>query len=75
MTLDIISIKYSFLNSRNEVKIPPYQELSRTSMSIPVAFIFTCAAIWVGLSSSIPELVKENSIYLRERLVNLGLIP
>jgi ABC-type multidrug transport system ATPase subunit len=39
-----------------------------------VLFVFTCAAIWVGLSSSLQELVKENNIYIRERLVNLSLI-
>lgn len=29
--------------------------------------------MWVGLSSSLQEIVKESAIYLRERLVNLGL--
>ncbi len=38
-----------------------------------VLFVFTCAALWVGLSSSLQEIVKEAAIYLRERLVNLGL--
>ncbi|BFM39419.1 ATP-binding cassette domain-containing protein [Synechocystis sp. LKSZ1] len=39
-----------------------------------VVFVFTCAAIWVGLASSLQEIVKENDIYLRERLVNLNLL-
>jgi ABC-type transport system involved in multi-copper enzyme maturation permease subunit len=30
--------------------------------------------LWVGLSSSLQEIVKETPIYLRERLVNLRLI-
>ncbi|HIK36968.1 MAG TPA: ABC transporter ATP-binding protein/permease, partial [Geminocystis sp. M7585_C2015_104] len=39
-----------------------------------VVFVFTCAAIWVGLASSLQEIVKENDIYSRERLVNLNLL-
>lgn len=43
------------------------------SLATQVLFVFTCAALWVGLSSSLQEIVKESAIYLRERLVNLGL--
>ncbi|UKO97790.1 ATP-binding cassette domain-containing protein [Nostoc sp. UHCC 0870] len=43
-------------------------------LALRVLFIFTCAALWVGLSSSLQEIVKESAIYLRERLVNLGLL-
>ncbi|MEB3228302.1 MAG: ATP-binding cassette domain-containing protein, partial [Synechocystis sp.] len=39
-----------------------------------VLLVFTCAAIWVGLASSLQEIVKENAIYNRERLVNLNII-
>jgi energy-coupling factor transporter ATP-binding protein EcfA2 len=39
-----------------------------------ILLVFTCAAIWVGLSSSLQEIVKEKAIYLRERLVNLGIL-
>lgn len=42
-------------------------------LATQVLFVFTCAALWVGLSSSLQEIVKESAIYLRERLVNLGL--
>jgi len=38
-----------------------------------VLFVFTSAAIWVGLATSLQEIIKENDIYLRERLVNLNL--
>lgn len=38
-----------------------------------VVFVFTCAALWVGLASSLQEIVKEKDIYQRERLVNLNL--
>jgi ABC transport system ATP-binding/permease protein len=40
-------------------------------LALQVLFVFTCASLWVGLSSSIQEVVKESAIYLRERLVNL----
>ncbi len=42
-------------------------------LALRVLFVFTCAAIWVGLSTSLQEIIKESQIYLRERLVNLGL--
>jgi ABC-type multidrug transport system ATPase subunit/pSer/pThr/pTyr-binding forkhead associated (FHA) protein/ABC-type multidrug transport system permease subunit len=42
-------------------------------LALRVLFVFTCAALWVGLSSSLQEVVKESAIYLRERLVNLRL--
>ncbi|BAZ01384.1 FHA domain-containing protein [Tolypothrix tenuis PCC 7101] len=44
------------------------------SLALQVLFVFTCAALWVGLSSSLQEIVKESAIYIRERLVNLGLL-
>ena len=43
------------------------------SLALRVLFVFTCAGLWVGFSSSLQEIVKESAIYLRERLVNLGL--
>jgi ABC transport system ATP-binding/permease protein len=41
--------------------------------ALKVLFVFTCAAIWVGLSGSLQEVVRERAIYARERLVNLGI--
>jgi ABC transport system ATP-binding/permease protein len=46
---------------------------NRAGLALKVLFVFTCAAIWVGFASSLQEIVKESAIYLRERLVNLGL--
>ncbi len=43
-------------------------------LALRVLFVFTSAALWVGLSSSVQEIVKESAIYLRERLVNLSLL-
>ena len=48
-------------------------EATLAPLALRVLFVFTCAAIWVGLASSLQEIVKESAIYLRERLVNLGL--
>ncbi len=42
-------------------------------LALRVLFVFTSACLWVGLSSSLQEIVKESAIYIRERLVNLGL--
>ena len=42
-------------------------------IALQVLFTFSCAALWIGLSSSLSEIVKESAIYLRERLVNLNL--
>jgi ABC transport system ATP-binding/permease protein len=47
--------------------------VARGALALKVLFVFTCAGIWVGLSSSLQEIVKESAIYMRERLVNLGL--
>ena len=48
-------------------------EPSLAPLALKVLFVFTCAALWVGLSASLQEIVKETAIYFRERLVNLGL--
>jgi ABC-type multidrug transport system ATPase subunit/pSer/pThr/pTyr-binding forkhead associated (FHA) protein/ABC-type multidrug transport system permease subunit len=50
-------------------------EATLAPLALRVLFVFTCAAIWVGLSTSLQEIIKESAIYLRERLVNLGLWP
>jgi ABC-type multidrug transport system permease subunit len=50
-------------------------DLQQASLALRVVFIFSCVAIWVGLSSAVQEIVKEAAIYVRERLVNLGILP
>lgn len=62
---------------RNETplsKLDPL-EITQGPLALKVLFIFACIGIWVGLSSSVREIVKESAIYARERLINLGLIP
>jgi len=48
---------------------------TQAPLALRTLFIFTCAALWVGLSSAIQEIVKEASIYRRERLINLSIYP
>ncbi len=52
---------------------PP--KITQAPLALKVLFIFTCIGIWIGLSSSVREIVKEAAIYARERLINLGLFP
>ncbi|MGB6299987.1 MAG: ATP-binding cassette domain-containing protein [Rivularia sp. (in: cyanobacteria)] len=51
------------------------REITQGPLALRVLFIFACIGIWVGLSSSVREIVKESAIYARERLINLGLLP
>src|SRR5215213_10319784 len=37
-------------------------------------FFLVVAAIWFGTSNAAREIVSERAIYLRERMVNLGLL-
>ncbi|MEA5566507.1 ATP-binding cassette domain-containing protein [Anabaena sp. UHCC 0399] len=66
MTLAIRGQEPLVLGEQPDVTLAP--------LALRVLFIFTCAALWVGLSGSLQEIVKESAIYLRERLVNLGLM-
>lgn len=50
-------------------------DITQAALALRVVFVFSCVAIWVGLSSSVQEIVRESAIYARERLINLGLIP
>jgi ABC-type multidrug transport system ATPase subunit/ABC-type multidrug transport system permease subunit len=63
------------LATRDRIPFVPATPLDATQapLALKVLFVFTCAALWVGFSSSLQEIVKEAAIYLRERLINLGL--
>jgi ABC-type multidrug transport system ATPase subunit/pSer/pThr/pTyr-binding forkhead associated (FHA) protein/ABC-type multidrug transport system permease subunit len=50
-------------------------EAMQASLALRTVFVFSCIAIWVGISCSAQEIVKEAAVYSRERLINLGLIP
>lgn len=47
----------------------------QASLALRTVFVFSCVAIWVGISCAAQEIVKEAAIYSRERLINLGLVP
>ena len=40
-----------------------------------VLFILAIVSVWFGTSNAAREITKENAIYLRERLVNLKVLP
>lgn len=63
------------LRDRAALTGPEILDPGSAPLALRVLFVFVCAALWVGLSGSIQEIVRENSIYARERLVNLGLLP
>jgi ABC transport system ATP-binding/permease protein len=50
-------------------------DAAQAPLALKVLFVFTCATMWVGLSSTAQAIVRESNIYLRERLVNLQLVP
>jgi ABC-type multidrug transport system ATPase subunit len=63
------------IGNQNPLFLPPEAKFDDAFKAAPFAlkvlFVFTCACLWVGLSTSLQEIVKETEIYLRERLVNL----
>ena len=40
-----------------------------------IVFMIACVAVWFGIINSVREITKETSIYKRERMVNLGMVP
>ncbi|TVQ55204.1 MAG: ATP-binding cassette domain-containing protein [Spirulina sp. DLM2.Bin59] len=61
------------LGDKDPLILGPEDDPTLAPLALRVLFVFTSAALWVGLSSSLQEIVKEAAIYARERLVNLGL--
>ncbi|WP_373538857.1 ABC transporter ATP-binding protein/permease [Chamaesiphon sp.] len=53
--------------------VKPFTAVTGThaTSAIQVLLVFVCACLWVGLSGSLQEIVKEKAIYARERAVNL----
>ncbi len=50
-----------------------FDSLSMTQDHTGAVFFLVVSAIWFGTSNAAREIVKERAIYLRERMVNLGL--
>ena len=72
-----ITIALTGLPLRNEQPLSVIDEpgITQGSLALRLLFIFSCVSIWIGLSNSIREIVKEAAIYFRERLLNLGILP
>ena len=72
-----IVIALTGLPLRNEqpLSIVDTPGVTQASLALRLLFIFSCIAIWLGLSNAIREIVQEGAIYFRERLLNLGLLP
>ncbi|MGK7932970.1 MAG: ATP-binding cassette domain-containing protein [Microcystaceae cyanobacterium] len=68
-----ISLITFAIRDKDPLAIPLDPDPTLAPLALRVLFVFTCAAIWVGLGSSLQEIVKETAIYTRERLVNLGI--
>lgn len=68
-----ISLITLALRNQQPLVAPDEASVNHASLALKVLFVFTCASLWVGLLSSLQEIVKEAAVYLRERLVNLGL--
>ena len=50
-------------------------DVSYTKPKNTILFLLALTAVWFGCSNAVRELVKERPIYLRERMVNLRLLP
>lgn len=49
--------------------------VAKAHLETTIAFLLIVSAIWFGTLNSAREVVKELPIYLRERSVNLGIVP
>jgi ABC transport system ATP-binding/permease protein len=68
-----ISLLNLSLHNKNPFVLDGAVNVGSPGLALRAIFVITCASLWVGLSSSAQEVVKESAIYLRERLVNLRL--
>jgi hypothetical protein len=51
-----------------------FDALASTQDQTGAVFFLTVSAVWFGTSNAAREIVRERSIYLRERMVNLGIV-
>jgi ABC transport system ATP-binding/permease protein len=72
--IGILLIRLAIQGQDPLVQINPASAF-QAALTLKTLFIFSCVGIWVGISCSAQEIVKESAIYARERLVNLGLLP
>jgi ABC transport system ATP-binding/permease protein len=66
--------KKSNENSMAEGTAELLKTMQTTPDHAPAIFFLVVAAVWFGTSNAAREIVSERAIYLRERMVNLGLL-
>ncbi len=62
-------------HSLHDVMAPANPAVHMDFVAQRTLFILSCSAIWFGIINAAREIVKEKAIYLRERAVNLGILP
>ncbi|HET7293560.1 MAG TPA: FHA domain-containing protein [Vicinamibacteria bacterium] len=50
-------------------------DIAFTKPKNTILFLLSLVAVWFGCSNAAREIVKERAIYVRERMVNLGIFP
>jgi ABC-type multidrug transport system ATPase subunit len=50
-------------------------DVAYTKPKNTLLFLLALTSVWFGCSNAVREIVKERAIYLRERMVGLGLLP
>ncbi len=50
-------------------------DIAFTKPKNTILFLLALVSVWFGCSNAAREIVKEKAIYLRERMVNLGILP
>jgi ABC-type multidrug transport system ATPase subunit/pSer/pThr/pTyr-binding forkhead associated (FHA) protein len=50
-------------------------DIAYTKPKNTILFLLALTAVWFGCSNAVREIVKERAIYLRERMVNLRVLP
>lgn len=73
LTAPVIILFLSIALHRSNPFAPDRLDIRSSKLALLVLFVVTCTSLWVGLSGSAQEIVKEAGIYLRERLINLRL--
>ncbi|WP_448513735.1 ATP-binding cassette domain-containing protein [Parathermosynechococcus lividus] len=78
LALNLVSVPIALLLTRFALETSPFlpqdpPSLLQAAQTLRVLFVFTCACLWVGLSSWAQALITEVPIYRRERLANLSL--
>src|ERR1035438_9691561 len=61
--------------SRNQGPMVPERLIIDPTNTYILAYLIVVTVLWFGCNNAAKEIVKEEAIYLRERAVNLGILP